>query len=50
MITKEIREWMQKVKLCHYSYEDAMHEFLRFSSYLTIDEMKMIKEMLKNYN
>lgn len=50
MITKDIREWIQKVKRHQYSYEDAMQEFIRFSAYLTIDEMKMLKNILKQHN
>lgn len=34
MITKEVREWMQKVERGQYSYDDAMYEFIRFSSFL----------------
>ena len=29
MITKEVREWMQKVERGQYSYDDAMYEFIR---------------------
>ncbi len=48
MITREVREWMQKVERGQYSHEDAIQEFMRFSSFLTREEMKMIKERLKN--
>ena len=48
MLTREVREWMQKVERGQYSYEDAMYEFMRFSSFLTREEMKMIKNKL-NY-
>ena len=47
MITKEVREWLQKVERRQYSYDDAMYEFMRFSSFLTRDEMKMIKAKLE---
>lgn len=47
MITREIREWMQKVERRQYSYDDAMYEFMRFSSFLTREEMKMIKSKLE---
>ena len=51
MITTEVRRWLQKVERRQYSYEDAMSEFLRFSSYLTREEMKMIKNKIeKTYN
>lgn len=46
MITREVREWLQKVERRQYSYEDAMYEFMRFSSFLTREEMKMIKAKL----
>ena len=43
MLTKDVREWLQKVERKQYSYEDAMYEFVRFSPYLTIQEMKQLK-------
>ena len=48
MLTREVREWLQKVERRQYSYEDAMYEFMRFSSFLTREEMKMIKSKLEN--
>ena len=51
MITREVREWLQKMERRQYSYEDAMSEFMRFSSFLTREEMKMIKRKLEEaYN
>lgn len=47
MLTKEVREWVQKVERRQYSYDDAMYEFMRFSSFLTREEMKMIKSKLE---
>ena len=47
MITKEVREWLQKVERRQYSYDDAMYEFMHFSSFLTREEMKMIKTKLE---
>lgn len=47
MITGEVREWLQKVERRQYSYDDAMYEFMRFSSFLTREEMKMIKAKLE---
>ena len=47
MITKEVREWLQKVERRQYSYDDAMYEFMRFSTFLTREEMKMIKAKLE---
>ena len=43
MMTREVREWMQKVERGQYSYDDAMYEFMRFSAFLTREEMKKIK-------
>ena len=47
MITREVREWLQKVERKQYSYEDAMYEFKRFSAFLTREEMKMIKNKIE---
>ena len=47
MLTREIREWLQKVERRQYSYEDAMYEFMRFSSFLTREEMIQIKKKLE---
>jgi hypothetical protein len=47
MITREVREWIQKVERRQYSYEDAMYEFMRFSSFLTREEMKLIKHKIE---
>lgn len=47
MLTREIREWINKVKRGTYSYEDAMREFARFSRFITIDEMKLIKSKIE---
>ena len=48
MITREVREWIEKVRTGRYSYEDAMLELVRFGSYLTVDELKMLKDKIKN--
>ena len=48
MITREVTEWQQKVERRQYSYEDAMYESMRFSSFLTREEMKMIKAKLED--
>ena len=50
MLTKEVREWMQKVERGQYSYEDAVSEFARFSRFLTRDEMIMIRNKLKEWD
>ena len=47
MITKEVREWLRKVERKQYSYDDAMYEFMRFSSFLTREEMKLIKTKIE---
>ena len=47
MLTKEVREWLQKVERKQYSYNDAIEEFLRFSSYLTREEMIRLKTKLE---
>jgi hypothetical protein len=47
MITREVREWLQKVERRQYSYNDAMYEFMRFSSFLTREEMKMVKNKME---
>lgn len=48
MITRDVREWLQKVERRQYSYDDAMYEFMRFSSFLTREEMKMIKHKIED--
>ena len=48
MLTREVREWLQKVERRQYSYDDAMSEFIRFSAFLTREEMKMIKSKLED--
>jgi len=47
MITIEVREWLQKVERRQYSYDDVMYEFVRFSSFLTREEMKLIKQRIE---
>ncbi len=48
MITKEVREWMQKVERGQYSYEDALYVFTSFMPILTKDEIKTIKSRLSH--
>ena len=51
MLTKEVREWLEKVSRGQYSYKDAMSEFVRFTPFLTREEMFMIKNKLEeSYN
>lgn len=47
MLTREVREWLNKVERGQYSYEGAMDEFAKFSKYLTKDELLLIKSKLK---
>ena len=47
MLTREVREWIQKVERMQYSYEDAMYEFMRIAPMLTKEELKMLKARLK---
>ena len=47
MITGEVRMWLEKVKRGQYSYNDAMRELMRLSSFLTREEMKMIKQKIE---
>lgn len=47
MLTREVREWMQKVERRQYSYDDAMYEFIHFAPILTKEELKMIKHRLE---
>jgi hypothetical protein len=51
MLTSEVNEWLKKVERRQYSYEDAMYELVRFSKYLTKEELKQLKARLeKGYN
>ena len=47
MITKDVREWIEKVERRQYSYDEAMYELSRFVSYLTREELKLIKSRLE---
>lgn len=47
MLTREVREWLEKVQRRQYSYDDAIYEFMRFSSFLTREEMKFIKSKIE---
>ena len=48
MLTRKVREWIQKVERGEYSYEDAIYEFIQFSKYLTKEELKDIKSKLNS--
>ena len=48
MLTKDVRNWIKKVELRQYSYNDALEEFIKFSKYLTKEELVQIKKILEN--
>jgi len=48
MLTREVREWIEKVERGQYNYNDAMYMFSQFAPYLTRDELKLIKQKLEN--
>ena len=48
MLTREVREWMQKVERRQYSYDDAMYAFMNFAPYLTKEELKQLKKRLED--
>lgn len=47
MITKEVSDWLKKVENKQYSHNDAVFQFLRFSPYLTREEMKFVKSKIE---
>lgn len=47
MIKKEVNDWLKKVENRQYSLNDAMFQFLRFSPYLTREEMKFVKSKIE---
>lgn len=50
MLTREVREWLQKVERRQYSYEDALDEFVRISFFLTKEEILQLQKRLKDYS
>ena len=50
MLTREVREWIQKVDRGQYSHDDAMQSFLHFAPYLTKEELIFLKNKLKSVN
>ena len=48
MLTQDVRKWIEKVDRGQYSYEDAMYEFAHFVSFLTKEEINMIKNKIKS--
>ncbi len=49
MLTKEVNEWVQRVKKGNYSSWDIMEEFTHFSKYLTKAEMLQIHKQLQQH-
>jgi len=47
MLTREVREWLDKVKRGAYSYEDAMCELIRFSRFLSKEEIIWLKTKIE---
>ena len=47
MLTREVREWCEKVERRQYSYEDAMYELVNFSKFLTREELIQLKKRLE---
>ena len=48
MLTREVRQWIEKVERNQYSYDDAMYEFIRLSKFLTKEEILQLKKRLEN--
>lgn len=48
MITKEVNDWIRRVENGNYTNADIMEEFVKFSRYLTKEEMIQIKRRLVN--
>ncbi len=48
MITREVRQWLNKVERRQYSYDDTMYEFMRFARFLTREEMTFIKTKIED--
>ena len=46
MITKEVNDWIKKVKTKNYSSWDIMEEFSNFSKYLTKEDLEHVKKRL----
>lgn len=47
MITKEVNDWVKKVKKGNYTSWDIMEEFVNISKYLTKDEISQVTKKLK---
>ena len=50
MITKEVNDWIKKVKTKNYSSWDIMEEFSSFSKYLTKRRYGTRQKTFKFYN
>ena len=47
MLTKEVNDWIRKVKKGNYSSWDVMEEFAQFAKHLTKDEMMQVTTTLR---
>ena len=47
MLTREVREWLQKIERRQYSYDDAMYDFIQLAKFLTKEELKQLKKRLE---
>ncbi len=48
MITKEVNDWIKKIECGNYTDTDILEELVKFSKYLTKDELIQIKNRLYN--
>lgn len=49
MITKEVNDWIRRIENGNYTNADILEEFVKFSRYLTKEEMIQIKRRLANH-
>ena len=47
MITREVREWLDKVKRNQYSYNDAMIQFSEFARFLSKEEILLLRKRIE---
>lgn len=48
MITKEVNDWLNKIKYSNYKPEDIIRELSNFSKYLSREDLIQIKKILKD--
>jgi hypothetical protein len=48
MLTREVREWIEKVERNQYSYDDAIYQLMIFAKHLTREELIQLKNRLNN--